>query len=635
MDFTQKSFLGGLNRLVDPTRIDQNQYPFLKNGRSRYDVITPIRKPKRIIEGLPSGKIQGIYTSGSLVLAFVAGSAYFKDYGLTGTNFAQITGFGMSGAVDTIYAELIPATTVLGKRTPKDSTDITAGVKITGEGAAIPRCVICQDGVNQSQIILLDGTARVTQNYDQWTTDAREYVPIGRQMLYYSGVLYIVSPDGFQIFRSVTGRPLDFIVAIDQNGNKLPSGGSLAENTSHKVSFDPITCIKALPTFDGSFFVSTVNNSFMVTPLVDSTIFGEPTFRNVYLFNTGALNQFSVVDILGDSALVDYTGMKSFNAVLQLQNEGRNAPFSSKVHSLFSGIIQENPCAVEFDNYALFSLKTIYGDAIVLYDTINGCYVGLDQFSGISSIKKMVTVKTALTRKLLFVTTDDKLYEAYSEEEDLETCGIYIGEFCTANPKVELKPQLLKAVFINAQEDGTVYVTPYVDRLRETRFSAFISQSVPQNQIPMEPPFGVATSDTDKTLAYDLGRCRQGWKFGFFLEWNFNASLSHIVFEGTELEARNTLEQTSHERFYYSKVVPTIRSFSPVQASETQLISVVGTGFNNVLACFIGNRVAQTFTLFSDTQLSFPVPIGAVTGKITLKTSEYEVESDVECTILP
>lgn len=635
MDFTQKSFVGGLNRLVDPTRIDPNQYPFLKNGRTRYDITTPIRKPKRIVEGLPSGKIQGIYTSGSYVLVFVDGSAYYKDYGLAGTNFAQIVGFSMSGAVDTIYAELIPSTTMLGKRSLKTAGDITSGVTITGEGASVPRCVICQDGVTQPQIILLDGTARTTQNYDQWTPSAREYVPIGKQMLYYSGVLYIVSSDGFQIFRSVTGRPLDFIVAIDTNGNKLVDGGSRAENTSHKVAFDPITCIKAVSTYDGSFFVSTVNNSFMVTPLTDQLIFGEPTFRNIYLFNTGALNQFSVVDILGDNALIDYTGMKSFNAVMQLRFEGKNAPFSAKVHSLLVGIIQDNPCAVEFDNYALFSLKTIYGHCLLVYDTINSCYVGLDQFTGIAPIKYMAVVKTALTRKLLFVTTSNELYEAYSEEKGLETCGVYIGEFCSADPKTELGPQLLKLVFINAQEDGTVYVTPYVDRLKETKFSAFIAQSILQNQYPMEPPFGTAMNDTDKTLAFDLGRCRQGWKFGFYIEWDFNASLSHVAFEGNELKARNTLEQTSHERFYYSKVVPTIKSFMPSSASATQLITVFGTGFNNILACFIGGVVATSFTLFSDTLIKFPVPIGAVTGKITLKTSEYEVESATECIILP
>src|SRR6185369_3388839 len=102
-----------------------------------------------------------------------------------------------------------------------------------------------------------------------------------------------------------------------------------AARLSYAVDFNPITCIAALPSLprnnqeEACFFVSTGQASYIVYPTLQSTLFNEPTFRKQDLFPTGPFNQFSITDILGDSALIDSSGLTSFNAVLQIQNEGK------------------------------------------------------------------------------------------------------------------------------------------------------------------------------------------------------------------------------------------------------------------------------------------------------------------------
>ena len=116
-----------------------------------------------------------------------------------------------------------------------------------------------QDGINQPWLIQLNElinilTARKLNTYNQWSNvssgaNSREYVPIGKQMMYLNSILFIVAPNGRSIYRSVSGRPLDFMVNIDVDGKKVPSeiiGG--AASVSFAADFDEITCITPVAT---------------------------------------------------------------------------------------------------------------------------------------------------------------------------------------------------------------------------------------------------------------------------------------------------------------------------------------------------------------------------------------------------
>ena len=132
-----------------------------------------------------------------------------------------------------------------------------------------------------------------------------------------------------------------------------------------------------------ALFVSTVGGSYGVSLDYTLTVFAEPMFQKQYLFTANSINQHSFVDLLGDFAFIDPEGLRSFNAVMQSKNEGRNSIFSLKVARLFKGVVQDTKkcSAIVFDDYALFACNTIFGHGILIYDTLTQQFVSFDQLT--------------------------------------------------------------------------------------------------------------------------------------------------------------------------------------------------------------------------------------------------------------
>lgn len=522
--YKQDGFSGGMQSRVDATRIARNAYPLGINVRNRKDVLQPIPKPDGI--SLPAiGNLQGVYAAGNYLLIFLSGRGYVRNYGLANPAWQDV-GLQMDPDVPVIYAELVPASSVNRVRAAS-STNANSTVNLTSVLATSPRCVVVQDGVNQPWIIESNGVARKARAYGEWSTDNREYVPVGLNMLHHNGKLYILSRDRTKIYHSVTGRPLDFGVAVDTNG--VIAG--IADDTAHSVGYSEVTCMAALNSPDGGFYVGTITSSHRVVPDFENTIFGEPQFDNVDLFPTGPLNQFCFSEVLGDSVFIDFSGVRSFNAVAQTQNEGKNTPFARDIHTLFEGIVQSTPCVGRFDNYTFFGLDTIYGSAVAVYDELTQAWVGVDIYSGVAAIKQFAEVKTSLGRRLFFITTDDQLYEALAGDT-VETAKVFIGEFCSGDPSVSQKPLMFRSVFINAEEAGDVSVTPYADRVAQGVLTQPVEAGEAAMAVPVTPPFGAATADNCKVVEVSLASgFQQGWKHGFWLQWGFPADLSHVSLE--------------------------------------------------------------------------------------------------------
>jgi len=604
--FAQDSFGGGMNQQVDGSRVGANEYPLLVNGRTRNGTVDPVTKP---IDRTPTGVtyMQGVYAAGSYSILFASGRAYYRDESVVGSSYNQVVGFLMSISAKTLFACPVPASTVNSRRALQSEDNVNGGINFTSGDAPSPQCLLVQDGVSQPWVIFPDGTARVTQNYNQWLTTNREYVPIGRQMLLSGGILYIVSADGTQIYRSVSGRPLDFMVIVDQNANKLSSesDGGVAQ-ISHKVDYAPITALVSINSPDGSFYVSTARTSYMVRPNFDMTPYGEPSFDNIFLFSTGAANQFSLCDVLGDMALIDYSGIRSFNAVKQYRVDGKNSPFSARINKLLDGQVQLAPAAVSFDNYALFYVSTVFGNAIMVFDTITQQWSAIDLHEelGVYPILMFCEVRTTITRKLLCITRTS-LFELYSPDGESHIAGYYTPEFSSGDSAIRQKAMFAKMTFVDVLSPGSVFVLPVEDGKRGVQKFSRVT-NVSSDALSNTPPVLYGEQDKVRSITIPLlNTSRTCWKCGLYIRWDFSAKLSSLKLISNTETANNAIEQqaaSGADSFSISAISYTFGT----PAGST--VSLFGSGFTGATEVVINGVVITSFVVMNDGWIVVTLP---------------------------
>lgn len=572
--FQFEDFSGGMCRNTDPSGIANNEYALLVNGRNRYGSIAPVKGPLNLTSELPAGNKQGLYGFDSIMVVFQDGQAFARDFSQLGSAFQLIPAFHLKETVDTVYAEAVPASWLNVQRKLNEAADIKSDVALFSEVFGTPAAIVCQDGESRPQLIFSTGQARAAKDVGDWSSeeltgqDRREYVPVGKQMLYSSeGILYIVSPDGKEIYRSVTGRPLDFVVAIDENGNKLPnltSGKPEAARLSYKLDYDTITCIKQIGakpriTDEGEgFFVSTRKRSWIVYPNFGTTLFGEPTYSNQNLFPTGALNQFSFTDILGDSALITESGITSFNSILSVSNEGKNAPFHDKIYKIFENgteqILQQVTAAITSDNYAFLAVDTVYGAAILIYDTLRQQFAALDIYDEVEGyIKQFAEVKYGGERYLYFITTEGQLFEAFAGET--LTAKVYLKEVMSDNTiETELIPRRVRVALDSIAEDGEVAVTVFTDSKAGEKETQTFEAPTTSVALPLTLPFGSTTDDDVTVKTFKIEAPQKGTKIGLFVELTGQAEI-HKIELITEREEKQVSEQEAAAIFNERKTL--------------------------------------------------------------------------------
>lgn len=562
-DYNQTSFLGGMNVLAYDTRLQPDEYRYGFNLRNRYDTLDPI--PMGVKDTtLPPGIIQEHLTFGNYVIAFVAGRAYYREY----NRFAwtQIVGFSMSptaprywtcsipvsltgfirlsGTTNLELDPLAPAVLVQDSRAPLRQLNVIAG---SAEGN-LPGLLV-QDNINQPQFIYINAfgqvLCRTTQTYDQWNVtydettgvmslDNREYVPIGNVMAYVSDRLRIASPDGFLIYASVTGRPLDFMVNVKIDGSK----GGDATTTAYSVGVGQITTLRGMQ--DGSLFVAAGNSNFSVSNNYAENapqIFGEFQFVRKFLFESTCLNDRCIIDSLGDTRFIDLTGVRSFNAISQVENEGRNSQFTARVQELFKDIVQDVAAAILYDNYEFYAVTTIFGPVILVYDTLSQCWSSIDTSqAGGAKIKQFAKIELGVQR-LYAITENDELYALYTSDTFAEALMI-TGALTTSqeqgdgavkisNAKYEIKPTEFRCVLDRILENSTVTLIPFIDN-RASKMIAPFEKTI-SYIAPLTPYAGTIalprTNDQLTNLYFPLANCEQGWKVFYAVSWTGGGSL--------------------------------------------------------------------------------------------------------------
>jgi len=560
-EYNQQSFIGGMNLLVDDTRLQNNQYRVAFNCHNRYDVLDPVRKSVLDITA-PSGLKHEMITFGNYIIMFNSGAAYYRLY--SDTHWLPIDGFSMSPVAPRYWTASVPVavtnygrfaltiTTSLGTAT-SSLAGVISGQSVASASAGNFPGLLVQDGINQPQFIFV-GTegypvARTTQTFQQWSaiygvgaqygvllTDNREYVPIGSSMAWVDGILYITSQDGNYIYRSVSGRPLDFVVNVTTAG----SAGGDATTTSYSVGVGGISCLRAMN--DGTLFVAAANANFIVSKNMTPnapTMFGEYLFIRKFLFEATCLNDRCILDSLGDTKFVDLTGVRSFNAVIQSQNEGRNSVFTSTIAAAFKGIVQDVAAAILYDNCELYAMNTIFGPAIAVYDTIAGVWTSFDtNQTGGKKIKAFAKIELGVQR-LFAITEDNQLYSLYDPSANFDV-GSFLSVGISANmlyanrniqlnnPKSEIKLQEFRAILNRITQDSTFTVIPFTNNRQSVSVPA-ITKDISYTA-PKIPYVGnIPDLNTQLTnLYYTFPNLEHGWKVALLISWTGGGSLTQF-----------------------------------------------------------------------------------------------------------
>ena len=504
--YNKFSFLGGLTQQLDSAKAPfDTTYRLLVNGRPRRGTIEPVNAPAEITSALPTtGNVQGLFSFDTYLLIFIDGRAYYKRFAPEEADWHIVNGLALDASVAEIYVEPIPASTVNFARSAVDDSDATAGVKLSSPSAPSSQCLFVTDGVSQPWVMFSDGTARITQTYAQWTTSSREYVPICKFPMFLNGILYAVMPDSrgkfTQIVRSVSGRPLDFMVVINSAGDKVSAvekdNGALA--TATNVSFEELTAIKAINGADGSFLGTTLRSSTLITPDYTRLIYGEHQWRHQFLFNVGAVSPYAIADLLGDTAVVYPGGIRTFNGVQQAKFEGRNSPLSAALYDLLGTTRQITAAAVEFDNYVGFGVQTVHGPGIVWYDSILSAFVAFDSTIGQGQVKQFAAVVQPTTQRLFFRTASGRVFEAFAGAPqrvtlELQALPVTADEF-QAVRKVQAR-------FIRSRSAGYAQVAVLSDgRLTESGTAEIPTGDVDYDSAIATIPAGIATAERDTTV---------------------------------------------------------------------------------------------------------------------------------------
>jgi len=89
---------------------------------------------------------------------------------------------------------------------------------------------------------------------------------------------------------------------------------------------------------------------------------------------------------------------------------------------------------------------------------------------------------------------------------------------------------------------------------------------------------------------------------------------------------------TSSQKFF---VVPVVSSISPISGPVGTQVTLTGSGFLGATQITFGGVKATSFTVNSGTSIIAPVPTGAVTGKIVVKTAGGSAPSPAVFTVTP
>ena len=571
---SQFSFLGGMDTRIEPSKLGNTKYPLLFNGRIKRNTIKPVRKHLKL--DAPAGEKQGLYAAGNLLVLFVNGYAYWKDVTSSVLAWQGLADWTPMKTTGRIYAEVVPISYYQGTISYDNSNpDLGDTNKITFPGLEAPTAaqLFVTDGTNR-RVINPDGSWRKVQEYNDWTTSSPEYVPLCVLPKRAGQKLYCVDPvNRNKIYHSVSGRFLDFVINRNSTGDKNGD----AETTFKAVDFNPTTAL--IPLSDGALFVGTLYASYVVVPDYSDTFFGEPLLPESTLFPTGPVNERSFAGInhngAYDMAFITQLGIQSFNVTKQARFESNNFPLGTPIADILDGI-QANTAACNFDLYALFSVSTVYGKVVLVYDNTLEAFVSID--TGFGEVVDFAVVKTNGQQKLYFTNSADELFEAYGDTVNA-ICRVQIGDFAYTTEVgqvagVQYRANNVKLQFGDVKESTDIQVSLYADKKLIQTAGRSISPADLVEAVPWPVPY--PSSRQCEPIAVKFTEAPYCWKAGVFVEWSGEAQLYSASFFGDTISSDAVQVLTPSDREVEVLTVFSDTKFTPTIADTVTMTSITG-----------------------------------------------------------
>lgn len=566
MNVSQLDFSGGMSSLTDATKPPEACYRLGINVRVRKNALIPAFRHRQL--NTPDALHQAVFANDNQLGLIAAGGIFRVN--LEDDLCVPIGGSAViSSTVDRVWHKAVPAPTnylVDNQYQPTVSTAV--------------ECIVIQDGTSQPTLIFPDFASRPAGTFAEWTFENPEYIPIGTFMAYSGRKLFIAN--GAKIYQSVSGRPTDFVLNIDNNGNKQGN----ADTTAMAVSSPPLTAI--VPSQTSGILAFTRYQTYSLEPEYSlPLIFGEPQYIPSDVFPVGAVNDLAFAFVNGESLFISPSGIQAFNQVFQVQRSSNNTPYGAKIIDYINRPITSTAAAV-VDDYTFIALSTVYGPAILVHDNVLNTFVGFDLTLG--DVKEFATIEDeGLTR--LFYITATGLFEIPLLEGTRSTGMVYFGEFSTGQANKKSRITDVHLGFNNILSAGEIGMELYVDKvlLPALRQGKTLDYTAEGNQtlLAVEPqrlPIGLDMQSAP--LSFDVSEAGYGYSSGVFVSIGADARLVSLALN---LETSETTSSTPQidlnpmdELYFYGEIQP-----DETLTGETQYDVVIGQKY--VLFGPIGN----------------------------------------------
>jgi len=483
MKFQQKSFVGGMSAAYDRTKTPEDGYTVGFNCRVRSNVVEGAYAPNRL--KTPAGTLQAIFALDDKLILVVAGSVYTVNPDADVT--VRIGTTLLSPTADVVYHENVPAPSSFFMR------DSNGDLVYNSSVSTQPDCAVLQDGATQPVIITPSLSVRYARTYAQWSFSNPEYVPIGKQMCFSGAALYVVSPTGKAIYRSVSGRPLDFVVAIDDaDGSKQGD----ASTTSIAVAAAALTAIVSAQA--GGFIATTYYSTY--AGIIDAAVddqFGEPYIQPAALFPVGAVGPYAFTQASGETLFVSPAGIQSFNQTAQFLRSSNNTAVGAPISPYLVRPIEGVACATA-DDYVFFGLSTVFGDGIVVYDTRLNTFVSIDL---VGKVKEFAVLRTGGIDRLFYITAANELFEMPLYGGTRQAFSIILGHYSTQTPGMQIRTNLIRASMTDVRVSGNITTRIFGDcKLVETQTMTLNTTRPDSNLLAQNPIVGIVGASATTTI---------------------------------------------------------------------------------------------------------------------------------------